>query len=68
MKNGLCLRLTHLDRVTLAMKEDEPLDPIHVSSLGSLAVVASANRLPHLIEEFWFRRDDLHRAPRALVC
>jgi len=48
-------KFTHLDWVTLAVKKDESLCPIDVGSLNALAVKPSANRLPHLIEEFWFR-------------
>jgi hypothetical protein len=40
--------------MTLDVKQDEPLDPINVSSFGSLAVVPGKNGLSHLIEKFRF--------------
>ena len=51
--------LTHLGRMTPAVKEEESLDPIHIGLLSAFAVIPSANRLPHLIEEFRLMRGAL---------
>ena len=41
----------HLTRVTLAMKEDVALDPTDIRFLGSTAVMAGTDGVPHAIEE-----------------
>jgi len=45
------LRLTHLLRVTLAMKQDVALDPVDLGVLGPDAVVAHPYRLTHRVLE-----------------
>jgi len=45
------LRLTHLLRVTLAMKQDVALDPVDLGVLGPDAVVAHPNRLTHRVQD-----------------
>jgi hypothetical protein len=49
--------------MTLVVEKDEPFDPVNVGFLGPRAVMACANRLAHLIEEFGFRRHSgrIHR-------
>lgn len=36
------------------MKEDEPLNPMHVRFLSLVTVVPRADRLPDLVEQFGF--------------
>jgi len=45
------LRLTHLLRVTLAVKQDVPLEPVDLGVLGPDAVVAHAYRLTHRVQK-----------------
>src|SRR4029077_4539978 len=40
---------------TLVVKKDESFDPSDVGFLRHVTVMASADRLADLIEEFWFR-------------
>jgi len=42
---------THLERVTLAMEEDESADPRDVGLLGAAAVVPGAGSLADSVEE-----------------
>ena len=46
----LHLRRPHLRRVTLVMKPDVALNPVHIGLLGADAVVLNTQPLPHLIE------------------
>lgn len=45
------LHRPHVGRVTLAVKKDEALDPMDITLLGAIAVVAAADRIPHLVQE-----------------
>ena len=45
------LRLAHRFRVPLAMKVDQPFDPVHIRFLRTPAVVAHANRLVHPLQQ-----------------
>ena len=45
---GFC----HLFRMTLAVVDDEPLDPIGVSSLGSETVMFAAKHVANAVEQF----------------
>jgi len=45
------LLAAHLLRMPLVVEEDEAADPIHIGVLGSHAVVADADRIPHLVEQ-----------------
>jgi hypothetical protein len=48
---GVDLRLGHLERVPLVVKEDEAADPSDVRLFGPQAVVASSDRHPDAIEQ-----------------
>ena len=48
---------THVARMALAVKEDEPADPLDIRLLGTNAVVANAYELADLIQE-----------PRSIGC
>lgn len=45
------LGLTHVTRMLQAMKPDEVLDPIHISFVGSEAIVQVTNLLTSLIQQ-----------------
>jgi hypothetical protein len=40
--------------MTLVMKQDEALDPLHVGFFSSDAIVPGANGEANLIKKFWF--------------
>src|SRR5580704_9427925 len=48
--------LGHFSRVSFAVVDDEALDPVDVSLLGTDAVMFAADDVPHLVEQFWFAR------------
>jgi hypothetical protein len=50
-QKGLDLRAANLDGVTLAVEPDEASNPVHISLLGSEAVVFQANAIAHLTEQ-----------------
>jgi hypothetical protein len=45
------LRLAHRFRVALAVKVDEPLDPVHIRFFGTAAVVAHPDGLMHPLQQ-----------------
>ena len=47
------LRPAHLARVALAVKENEPADPVQVRILRPQAVVLHADPFANLVEQFW---------------
>jgi len=49
-------RFGHLVRMTFAMVDDEPLNPVDVSLLSADAVMFAADDVPHLIKQFRFAR------------
>jgi len=53
------LRLTHLCRVTVAVKGNKALDPSDLGLLSSLAIVPGADRLAHPVKELGVRRHRL---------
>jgi len=48
----LHLRRPHLPWMPLAMKKDEPTNPLHIGVLGAQAVVLGSDPIPYLIEPF----------------
>lgn len=50
-KKRLDLRRAHVDRVALAVEQDEALDPVAIGLLGAQAVVTGADGRAHLVEQ-----------------
>ena len=48
------LRLAHLCRMALVVKEDEPLDPADIRFLCHVAIVPGPDCLADLVEQPWF--------------
>jgi len=56
------LRLAQIERMTLAVKKDEALDPVNVAFLSAGAEVLAPDGIPHLLHKFRFRCG--HWSPR----
>jgi hypothetical protein len=54
-KKGFDFWSAHFCWVTLVMEEDVTFDPIEITSFGAKRVVFSADSIPDLVEQLWFR-------------
>jgi hypothetical protein len=52
-QEGLDLRCAHLVGMALAMKEDEPPDPVDISIFGADGIVFEADGIAHPIQELF---------------
>ena len=58
------LRRAHLARVALVVKQDEPPDPLHISLLGTDAVVPHPDHFTHLVQQArWISGRQRHGVP-----